>query len=174
MITKSLAAAAFVSLVSFPLAAQQPQIPTLQVCNKTQVSGEAEVKIQSRADAAHAGAFKVALSIKCDPAGYPAGSLRLSINMSDSTIQGTVSSEAFDQLTSTGKHSPTAYLSGRCKAENVPGCRFWMTLADNRRPDSHGTPDVVGFLIFNGSGQRVAYGTGPTSAGDITVAPTSN
>jgi hypothetical protein len=34
------------------------------------------------------------------------------------------------------------------------------------------TPDVVGFLIFNKAGQRVAYGTGPLARGHIAVAPT--
>ena len=154
--------------------AQQPQIPTLQVCNMTKVQGKAVVKIQSRQDAFHAGAFRVAIEVRCDPTGlpYPAGAVEISIDMSDSTVQGLVTSIDIEQLTSTGKHSPTAYLSGRCKAERAPGCRFWLTLADNKPAGQGETPDVVGFLIFDGNGTRVAYGTGPVVEGDITVAPT--
>src|SRR5437899_12899376 len=48
------------------LGAQQPQIPTLQVCNETMVTGKALVKIASRTDATHAGTFRVAIDVKCD------------------------------------------------------------------------------------------------------------
>ena len=155
--------------------AQQPQIPSLQVCNPTRVEGRAVVQIVSRSDASHAGAFKIGIDIKCDPTGlpYPAGSIQISVDMSDSIVQGTIMSETIEQLTSTGKHSPTAYLSGRCRASHVSGCRYWLMLADNSR-ELDGTPDVVGFLVFDGAGVRVAYGTGPVVDGDIEVAPTSN
>ena len=49
--------------------AQQPQIPTLQVCNITRVSGNALVKIVSRSDATHNGTFKVGVNLTCDPSG---------------------------------------------------------------------------------------------------------
>ena len=78
----------------------------------------------------------------------------------------------FEQLISTGKHSPTAYLTGRCKTERFRGCRFWMMLADNKTEDEGGTPDVIGFLVFDGNGKRVAYGTGPVVQEDIEVAAT--
>jgi hypothetical protein len=155
--------------------AQQPQIPTLQVCNLTKVEGRAYVHILSRSDATHSGVFGIGIEVKCDPAGlpYPDGGLEIRVDMSDSLVQGTIVGETVDQLTSTGKHSPTAYLSGRCRAEQVSGCRYWLTLADNGE-DQQGTPDVVGFLVFDGTGTRVAYGTGPVVDGDITVSPTSN
>jgi hypothetical protein len=155
--------------------AQQPQIPTLQVCNLTKVGGLAYVRIDSRSDAIHSGVFGIRIEVKCDPAGlpYPAGGFEIRVDMTDSLVQGTIVGETIDQLTSTGKHSPTAYLSGRCKAEQVSGCRYWLMLADNG-PENDGTPDVVGFLVFDGTGVRVAYGTGPVVDGDIVVAPTSN
>ena len=49
--------------------AQQPQIPTLQVCNLTKIEGKAAVKIDSRAGTTHSGVFKVAIEVKCDPSG---------------------------------------------------------------------------------------------------------
>lgn len=155
--------------------AQQPQIPTLQVCNLTQVAGGATVQIISRSDFTHSGVFKIGIEVKCDPTAlpYPAGSLRIDVDMSDSIIQGTIIGETIEQLTSTGRQSPTAYLSGRCSAPQVSGCRYWLMLADNSR-EREGTPDVVGFLVFNGAGMRVAYGTGAVVDGDIDVAPTSN
>ena len=75
--------------------AQQPQIPTLQVCNKTKASGNGLVKIDSRADAQH-------------------------------------------------------------------------------KRDGGGTPDVVGFLVVDAKGQRMAHAVGPVVDGHIEVAPTAN
>ena len=156
--------------------AQQPQIPTLQVCNKTSARGEGLVKIASRADATHSGSFRVRLQVGCDPAsGYPTGSLTIAaISMSDSTVQGTISATTFEQMTSTGKHSPTLYVNGRCKAEGIRGCRYWLMIANNKRADGRGTPDIASFLVFDGTGKRVAYGTGPLAEGDLDVTPTGN
>ena len=47
-----------------------------------------------------------------------------------------------EQLDTTGKHTPTAYATGR-------------------------------FLVYDRNGKRVAYGTGPLSKGDVTIASTS-
>jgi len=47
-------------------------------------------------------------------------------------------------------------------------------IADNKKAAVPGTPDVVSFLVFDGTGKRVAYGTGPLAEGDLTVAPTGN
>ncbi len=156
--------------------AQQPQIPTLQVCNATAARGEGVVKIASRADSTHTGTFRVRLEVKCDPAsGYPAGTLTFAgISMSDSIVQGTITSTSFEQMTSTGKHTPTLYVNGRCQADGVRGCRYWLMIANNKRAAVQGTPDVVSFLVFDGTGKRVAYGTGPLADGDLDVAPTSN
>jgi hypothetical protein len=155
---------------------QQPQIPTLQVCNATAAKGEAAVKITSRADATHSGSFKVRLELKCDPKdGYPVGSLTLAgISMSDSIVQGTLTATTFEQVTSTGKHTPTLYVNGRCKANGLNGCRYWLMIANNRKAGGQGTPDIVSFLAFDGTGKRVAYGTGPVTDGDLDVADTAN
>jgi hypothetical protein len=97
--------------------------------------------------------------------------------MNDSFIEGTIVASTFEQLTSTGKVTPTAYLNGRCSVDSatgsVPGCRYWIMFAHNNGiPGALGTPDVVSFLVFNKIGQRVAYGTGPVVTGSISVAPT--
>ncbi len=157
-----------------PARAQQPQIPTLQVCNPTKVTGKATVAIERRKDATHNGMVSIGIQLRCDPGGdgYPAGLLQLSVSLTDSIKIG-FNTSSFEQVTSTGKHTPTAYLNGRCKAEQVPGCRFWLMLVDNKEQNATGTADIVGFLIFDGKGQRVAYGTGPVVDGDIEVAPTS-
>jgi hypothetical protein len=47
-----------VALSSANTAAQQPQIPTLQVCNYTYVDADGEIEIISRADSSHTGASK--------------------------------------------------------------------------------------------------------------------
>jgi len=156
--------------------AQQPQIPTLQVCNATSAQGEGGVKIASRADISHTGTFRVRLEVKCDPAdGYPTGTLTIAaISMSDSIVQGNLTATSFEQMTSTGKHTPTLYVNGRCKAEGVRGCRYWLLIANNKKATAPGTPDVVSFLVFDGTGKRVAYGTGPLADGDLEVAATSD
>src|SRR3989442_12089570 len=98
--------------------AQQPQIPTLQVCNETQVQGRALVKIQSRADASHSGSFKIALEAKRNREannGYPAGVITITeLSMSDSIAQGTIAAVSLEQVTSTGKHTLTEYRTGPC------------------------------------------------------------
>ncbi len=157
--------------------AVQPQIPTLQVCNQSAAVGKGVVKIDSRVDSSHTGSFDIAVELKCSPdnPGYPAGSIQINnLSMSDSIVQGSIVSTSIEQLTTTGKHTPTLYVNGRCTARGVVGCRFWLMIADNRPSPEKGTPDVVGFLVFNGAGQRVAYGTGPVIKGDLKVAPTSD
>jgi hypothetical protein len=148
--------------------AQQPQIPTLQVCNGTVASGGGMVKLAKRAFLPHSGVFQIGLNVKCTEAGYPVGVVELKIDMSDSQIQGLVKSILIEQLTSTGRDTPTAYLNGRCEADGVVGCRFWLMVADNGAEQ-----DVVSFLIFDGKGHRVAYGTGQLN-GSVNVMPTAN
>jgi hypothetical protein len=156
-------------MASAPAAAQQPQIPTLQVCNGSVVSGFGLVKLSNRFDGTHAGIFHIRLRVGCEVPGYPAGLAELKIDMSDSQIQGLVTSTSIDQLTTTGRDTPTAYLNGRCEASDVKGCRFWLMLANNGAEQ-----DAVGFLILDGQGRRVAYGTGQLSSGSINIAPTPN
>jgi len=117
--------------------AQQPQIPTLQVCNPTKVTGVATVVILSREDGPHSGKFRIEIQLTCDPDGdgYPSGSFRLDVSMSDSIIDGTIISTSMEQVTTTGRATPTAYLNGRCKAAMVRGygwrtapVRSWMAI----------------------------------------------
>ena len=89
--------------------------------------------------------------------------------MSDSSAGATITATTFEQVTSIGKHTPTAFINGRCKAAEINGCRFWLMIADNKGLDREGTPDIVSFLVVDGTGRRVAYGTGPVLKGDIKV-----
>lgn len=158
--------------------AQQPQIPTLQVCNPTKVTGLAMVKIDSRKDTSNDGTFKVAIDsnnpIVCDVKGYPAGSLKIKdIRLTDSAITGDITVTSIEQVTTTGKHTPTVYLNGRCKAKGLKGGRFWMMLVDNKKKSGNVTPDIIGFLVLDKTGKRMAYGTGPVVEGNIIVQDTS-
>jgi len=89
--------------------------------------------------------------------------------MNDSSAGGAITAVTFEQVTSIGKYSPTAYISGRCKAEKISGCRYWVMFADNKALEKDGTPDIIGFLVIDGAGHRFAYGTGPVIKGDIKV-----
>ena len=154
--------------------AQQPQIPTLQVCNPTKVTGQGTVKIQSRQAGGFNGSFTVTIDpqnpIVNDVGGYPAGKLKIiNVSMADSDIQGEITVTSIQQVTTTGKYSPTVFLNGRCKAEKLEGGRIWIMLADNKRAGREGTPDIISFLVFDKTGKRMAYGTGPVVEGDITV-----
>jgi hypothetical protein len=102
--------------------------------------------------------------------------------MNDSLVQGTITATTFEQVTSTGQATPTIFLNGRCSVGStstapINGCRYWLMIADNGQTSTAGvvaTPEVASFLVFNGMGQRIAYGTGPVVSGHITVAPTTN
>jgi hypothetical protein len=158
------------SYVSVSAQGTQPQIPSLQVCNSTEAKGTGKVKIDRRVDINRTGTFSVSLELRCDSNNqYPAGNLTLDISMSDSIVQGTITSTGFEQVTSTGKHTPTVFLNGRCRATNIKGCRFWLMIADNKTAAASATADVVSFLVFDGTGKRVAYGTGPVVNGDLEV-----
>ena len=107
--------------------AQQPQIPTLQVCNQTLVEGTGTVKIVSREDVGHTGSFTVQVNLQCNSGGYPSGGLTISgLSMNDSAVEGTVVATTFEQLTTTGSRTPTAYLSGRCSVDGPgPAIQGW-------------------------------------------------
>ena len=99
--------------------AQQVQLPTLQVCNTTKLSASATVQIESRIDVGHTGTFSLRGELSCNPTStnpYPSGALSIvGVSMSDSALQGDIMLSTYEQFTSTGKHSPTAWLNGRCK-----------------------------------------------------------
>jgi hypothetical protein len=154
--------------------AQMPQIPTIQTCTERAFAyaDGATVKIDSRAGGGFSGVFTLVLKITCNPAtGYPTGTVQIKVDMSDSTVEGEVISTALHQLAATGKHTPTAYASGWCKAERVVGCRFWLMVADNNPSGEARTTDIASFLILDGKGNRMAYGSGPVISGDIKVSP---
>jgi len=200
--------------------AMSPQIPTLQTCNTTKVEGRAKVHIGSRSDAERPGVFGIVVKAGCYPRpGYPRGKVELiELNMTDSWVHGAIMATTIDQITSTGGHSPMAFLSGRCKVRHIgppvvepvdptailseadleevdgavdatvqplplpnpfSGCRYWIMLADNREGDNaletpYDTADVVGVLVMNGRGRRIAHGSGPVVSGDVSVSPSRN
>jgi hypothetical protein len=153
------------------------QIPNLHTSNKTAVEVGAQVVIKRRQDAAHAGEFSIKGSLSFNPAtdDYPSGAMTIKVDLSDSA-KGAFVIKTVEQLDTTGKHTPTAYATGRCAADTdakAVGCRYWLMFADNKREREEQTPDVISFLIYDRNGKRVAYGTGPVAKGDVTVAATS-
>lgn len=155
------------------------QIPNLHISSKTKITGSASFGISSRSDAVQSGTFTIKCNVSFDPAAdtYPAGALDMKIELTDG-MAGTVKATSIEQLNSWGKHTPTASLTGRCEVESKDhkfvGCRFWLLYADNKRDKNRTTPDIASFLIFDNSGARVAYGTGPVTHGDIKVSPSGD
>jgi hypothetical protein len=156
------------------------QISNFHVSDRSKISGGGKVPLlPHRKDASHSGVFTVELGVSFDPAvnDYPTGTVKIDVDLSDS-FKGTAQSTSIEQVNSFGKHTPTSVITGRCKvglAETgtAPvGCRFWMLIANNKKPSESGTPDIVGFVIYDRNGSRVAYGTGPLE-GDIEVAPST-
>lgn len=160
------------------LLAMSPQIPNVFLNNKTLLKGSGMVHIAARADMLHGGNFYIRTSASSAPPSYPAGIVSMKIDMSDSLITY-FESTTVEELSSTGKHTPTAYMAGKCKVESdnerpFEGCRYWVLLSDNLRGMSErGTPDIVSFLVVDGNGKRLAYGTGPVVEGDVYVEPTA-
>jgi len=157
--------------------AQQPQIPTLQVCNGTTVSGLATVQITERQDISHTGKFDIRINISCDPVGgngFPSGALTMHFSLSDSSITD-FNATTVEQMTTTGKHTPTTYLNGRCMANaNTVPCHYWLLIANNRPAGAAaGTPDIVSVLVVDKQGKRLTYGTGPVGSGDVNVGATA-
>jgi len=151
------------------------QIPNLHTSNRSLIEGRASVFIRRRKDAAHAGVFTVEGTIKFDPAvdSYPSGNMRIRVDLSDSA-KGVFKVTTVEQVDTMGKHTPTLYASGRCSFDGdtkVVGARYWLMMADNKRGQDEETADVIGFLVFDRNGKRVAYGTGPVREGDIVVKP---
>lgn len=151
------------------------QIPNLHTSNATRASvNHAMVVLSARKDATHSGQFVVDGDLRfLSSDAYPTGNLSIRIDLSDSA-KGVVNIKTVEQLDTTGKHTPTAFATGRCNVDldtRAVGCRYWLMLVDNRAASGGGTPDVIGFLIFDRNGRRVAYGTGPVVKGNVTVGP---
>jgi hypothetical protein len=155
------------------------QISNFHVCDKSKIVGSGRVALlPNRKDGIHSGIFSVKVDVAFDPAvnDYPAGAVRIDVDLSDS-FTGSADATSIEQVNSFGKHTPTSVITGRCKvnlqdAGAAPvGCRFWLLIANNKTSSQQGTADVVGFVIYDRNGNRVAYGTGPLE-GDIVVSPT--
>jgi len=167
--------------------AQIPLIPTPQTPNVTKaVAKQALVFIASRKPPTFTGSFTASLNLAFDPgfsgADYPSftGAATINVDLNDGT-NGTVTLSDVEQVTTTGRVSPTVYLSGHCRVVSAPGtapilgCRYWLMMADNTQDiSSASTPDVIGFLVIDKAGKRLAYGTGPVKSGTVAIAPTSN
>ena len=157
---------------------QIPEIPTLQVCNGTSATGQGFVHLTARKDISNTGDFQVSVEVSCNPAGngFPVGAVSAQFSLSDSSLKD-MKALSIDQLTTTGKHTPTMYLNGRCQANagTIP-CHYWLMLVDNRPANAAAglTPDIIGILVVDKTGHRLTYGTGPVGKGDIAIAPTGN
>ena len=153
-----------------------PQIPANLIANKTLGKGKATIKIPSRSDSTHSGAFNVSINVHFDPVvdPYPAGTVKITIDLSDSFC-GVLTSTMLFHLSSTGKHTPTMYLSGRCTLTSTTPrplthkCQFWLSVANNKRTRDLINSYIVSFLVVDKSGTRVAYGTGPIIQGTVHV-----
>ncbi|HMT11182.1 MAG TPA: hypothetical protein PKA39_06115 [Ignavibacteria bacterium] len=146
-------------------------IPAFHVSTRSTAKGKGTVHINSRDDAATTGNFDIVMDVSFNPPDYPTGNIKIKANMSDSLVAG-FEATSIELVNSYGKHNPTIYLTGRCKSDspNAPkGLRYWVMVADNSS-NGDGTPDIVGFVINDLNGNRVAYGTGPLK-GNIVVAP---
>ena len=116
------------------------QISNFHVSDKSKVAGSGKVALlPHRKDAVHSGVFGVRVDVSFDPAvnDYPAGNVRIDVDLSDS-FKGNAQSTLIEQINSFGKHTPTSVITGRCKvaleeAGTAPlGCRFWMLIANNK------------------------------------------
>src|SRR5882757_1827079 len=154
------------------------QISNFHVSDRSKIIGSGKVPLlPHRKDIAHSGIFVVKVDVVFDPAvnDYPTGGVRIDVDLSDS-FKGSAESTSIEQVNSFGKHTPTSVITGRCRVAlqetgTAPvGCRFWLLIANNKKPTEPGTPDVVGFVVYDRNGNRVAYGTGPLE-GDIEVSP---
>jgi hypothetical protein len=154
------------------------QIPNFHISDKSKIIGSGNVALlPNRKDATHTGIFGVKVDVSFDPGSdnYPVGAVRIDVDLTDS-FKGKADSTSIEQVNTFGKHTPTSVITGRCMVTlsttgTAPlGCRFWLLIANNKTPSQQGTADVVGFVVYDRSGNRVAYGTGPLQ-GDMEVSP---
>ena len=152
-------------------------IPALHVSTRSKAKGGAKVFISARKDALVSGIFTLKISIEFDPTtmDYPTISvLSLKTDLSDG-INATFDATSVELINAFGKHTPTIYLTGRCKSNNaeLKGLRYWLMIANNKNPnDQNTTPDIISFAITDRNGNRINYGTGPVmEGGDIVVDP---
>jgi hypothetical protein len=156
-----------------PAFGQQVQIPTVQSCNFAKAQAAANVYLSKRDDINSTGTMDVTVKdVGCDPIngdGHPDGTITMRFSLSESQISD-MEVTLIEQMTTVGKHTPTSYLSGRCRANSgtIP-CHFWLMLADNTYANVPGTPDVISVLVLDKKGNTLTYGTGPVKYGDVSV-----
>lgn len=151
-------------------------IPTFHASNKCAIKGKGEAYINSMADSHSSGIFIVKADLSFDPDtnDYPEGSVLIDVDLSDS-LKGIYKATSIEHISAYGKHTPTSYVTGRCKIEtsitDLPkGLRFWLMIANNKSgTNNNGTPDIVGFAILDSKGKRIAHGTGAVRKGDLNV-----
>ena len=162
-----------------PGASAQPlPAPPLQACSSGGgVSGKTGGVWESRRDAQHSGRFVVTFDLDCTD-GIPAVRIaNLEIRAqeladNDPGIGPIIWGESVEQLVSIGPAmTPTVFVVGSCKGGGSTGCRFWMMLVDNG-PDQAKAPDLIAFVVTDGSGKRLAYGAGPIGEGDLRITET--
>lgn len=155
------------------------QIANYHISDRSKITGSGKVSLVThRKDVNHSGLFKVTVTVAFDPTvdDYPAGTVKIEVDLDDSfSHAGTATSTTIEQVNTHGKHTPTAVITGRCKVtaegKQLKGCRFWILIADNKKAAEEGTPDVVSFMVYDRTGTRIAYGTGPLVSGDIEISP---
>lgn len=143
----------------------QVQVPPLQVCGTTGANGRGLASSEVR------GEFEFKLSVQCNESTrwVPRGNLDITMNLTDSSIRKIHSTEVL-QMTSGGKHTPMAFLSGRCESDRGP-CSYWAVIADNTlEVRSRHTLDIISFLVLSPQGQRLSYATGFVKEGGVSVA----
>jgi hypothetical protein len=153
------------------------QIANYHISDKSKIIGSGKAAlIPQRKDAAHSGVFTATVDVSFDPAvnDYPIGTVKIQVDLSDS-FKGSAHSTTIEQVNTHGRHTPTAIITGRCKvslnehATTPKGCRFWILIANNKKAQEHGTPDIMSFIVYDRNGMRIAYGSGPATEGNIEV-----
>lgn len=164
---------------SAQISAQQLQIPTLQVCNKSLAYGEAIAFNSKRQGIGLPGTLAIRLKLECDPVsgdGYPYGLIELqNIRLNDSDVVPYLASSTIEQVSTVGRATPIIFIRGQCKAETqgepIEGCRYWLMITDSKKLNERGTPDIVSLVVFDKQGNRRIYFTGVVRKGDLHVDP---
>lgn len=153
--------------------------PNLHTSTISKAKGSGEVIISGRKDTINSGlfSFKIAVKFNSIVDNYPKGSLEITTDLTDS-LKGVFTATSIEMLNLFGKHNPSIFLTGRCDVKPsehskiAKGCKFWVIISGHRSADENGrTPDIIGFEVHDRNGNRIAYGTGPVSSGDIVVLP---
>jgi hypothetical protein len=140
------------------------------------VKGDGKVFIATRKDANTYGLFILSLDVRYNPAAdhEPQGTVRMKVDLSD-CLKATFISTHIALIYSGKNQRPVVYLTGSCVAatdDAPPGLRYWIKLSYGAFDNT--TPEEVGFVIHDFKGNRVAYGSGPLSSGQIAVLPKSD